>query len=566
MAIYHLEAKVISRGAGRSACAASAYLSCSQILNDYDGIQHDYTRKAGLVWQQVFLPEYAPAEWSDRAVLWNAVEENEKTKDSRLAREFVVALPIELDKDQWTALLTEFIQTNFVADGMCADVAIHDTDGHNPHAHIMLTVRPLDKQGKWQYKTEKEYLCIRDGEERGFTAAEFKAAQADGWEKQYQYKVDKKKVYMASSAAEAQELVRASKHPKSTKYGRQNPISERWNSDEQLVLWRKAWADTTNIYLERVGTEARIDHRSHAERGLEEQPTIHEGVTARALEKKGIISDRCEINRQIKADNALLRELKTTVKKLVQAVKDSIPALAEAMEGIRSKVLIFCYQLAHIRSGQRDFRQSLNILKPEYERYTNLVKQIKDKTRERKTILAEKKATPAIRFMKHQDLSKRIAELTEDLEELKSEKALLLQRLEYADDSAASEIRRDISSMEASLKKLDEQESKYSTELDTALTEYSQLMNQAEDFDPVELYEAKQALRSSTEENATAKLMKAYGYQFSPGIMLNSKRETARLLGDAEEERTVRAIQRQRQQEQHRQSMPLKKKNRDMER
>ena len=170
MAIYHLEAKVISRGAGRSAVAAAAYMSCSQITNEYDGVQHDYTRKQGLVWQQVFLPEYAPAEWSDRAVLWNAVEENEKTKDSRLAREFVVALPIEMEKDGWITLLTEYIQENFVSDGMCADVAIHDTDGHNPHAHIMLTVRPLDEQGKWQYKTQKEYLCIRNGEEMGFTA------------------------------------------------------------------------------------------------------------------------------------------------------------------------------------------------------------------------------------------------------------------------------------------------------------------------------------------------------------------------------------------------------------
>ena len=83
MAIYHLEAKVISRGTGRSACAASAYMSCSAIYNDYDGIQHDYTRKQGLVWEHVFLPDCAPAEWQDRAVLWNAVEEAEKTKDSR---------------------------------------------------------------------------------------------------------------------------------------------------------------------------------------------------------------------------------------------------------------------------------------------------------------------------------------------------------------------------------------------------------------------------------------------------------------------------------------------------
>ena len=310
-----------------------------------------YTRKKGLIWREVFLPEYAPPEWKDRGVLWNAVEENEKTKDSRLAREFVPALPVELTPTQWQELLSDFIKESFVADGMCADVAIHDPypPGHNPHAHILLTVRPLDERGEWQYKTEKEYLCVKDGEERGFTAAEFKAAQADGWEKQYPYKVGRKKVYMPPSEAEKQGLERASKHPKSTKFGRQNPISERWNSEEQLVVWRKAWADVTNRYLERYGHDARIDHRSHAERGLVEQPTIHEGVVARAMEKKGIISDRCELNRQIKADNALLRELKAAVKKLAQEVLHSLPELAKSMEFLRQKLLIFCYQL--IRSS-----------------------------------------------------------------------------------------------------------------------------------------------------------------------------------------------------------------------
>lgn len=111
-------------------------------------MRHDFTRKQGLEWEQVFLPDNAPSEWSDRAVLWNAVEEAEKSKDSRLAREFVVALPTELKKEEWVKLLSEFIRDNFVASGMCADVAIHDTNGHNPHAHIMLTVRPLDNQGK----------------------------------------------------------------------------------------------------------------------------------------------------------------------------------------------------------------------------------------------------------------------------------------------------------------------------------------------------------------------------------------------------------------------------------
>ncbi len=100
MAIYHLEAKIISRGTGRSVVAASAYMSCSKLYNDYDGIEHDYTQKHGLVHQEIILPPQAPSEWTDREKLWNAVEEAEKTKDSRLAREFVAALPIELSKDE----------------------------------------------------------------------------------------------------------------------------------------------------------------------------------------------------------------------------------------------------------------------------------------------------------------------------------------------------------------------------------------------------------------------------------------------------------------------------------
>ena len=427
MAIYHMEAKVVSRGAGRSAVAASAYLSCSRLYNDYDGIQHDYTKKRGLVWQEVFLPKCAPQEWQDREKLWNAVEEVETAKDSRLAREFVVALPIELNREEQIALLQEFIREQFVSDGMCADAAIHDTDGHNPHAHILLTVRPLDEQGKWQYKTEKEYLCMRNGEERGFTAAEFKAAQDEGWEKQYPYKVGKKKVYMVSSEADAQGLIRADKHPKSTRYGRQNPISERWNSEEQLTAWREAWADVSNRYLERAGREERIDHRSNAARGLDEIPTIHEGVTAQALERKGIISDRCELNRQIRADNALLRELKAEIKKLAAMIARTVPTIAEGLEKLRSRVLIFCYQLSHIRSGKSHIQKSLAVWKPELECYTGLVQQIKEKSKERKALITEKKELPIYHVKRHKALAVRITELTEELEELRSEKALLLQ-------------------------------------------------------------------------------------------------------------------------------------------
>ena len=548
MAIYHLEAKVVSRGAGRSAVAASAYLSCSRLYNDYDGIQHDYTKKQGLVWQEVFLPEYAPQEWQDREKLWNAVEEVETAKDSRLAREFVVALPIELSREQQIELLQDFIREQFVSDGMCADAAIHDTDGHNPHAHILLTVRPLDERGKWQYKTEKEYLCMRNGEERGFTAAEFKSAQNDGWEKQYPYKVGKKKVYMTPSAAEAQELIRADKHPKSTRYGRQNPISERWNSEEQLLTWRAAWADVTNRHLERAGREERIDHRSNAARGLDEIPTIHEGVAAQALERKGIISDRCEINRQIKADNALLRELKAEVKKLAALVARTVPAIAEGLEKLRSRVLIFCYQLSHIRSGKAHIQKSLAVWKPELERYTGLVQQIKEKSKERKALVAEKKALPIYHVKRHKALAVRIAELTEDLEELRSEKALLFQKLEYAEDAGAEEFRKDIATMEAGLKKLEAQEQRYSAELDKALAEYAELKAQASDFDSVELYQARQVLRPAQEKAAERQLEETLQKKPSLIMLLSAKQEVSRLLGEDTEERQARqmVIRRQR--------------------
>ena len=193
---------------------------------------------------------------------------------------------------------------------------------------------------------------------------------------------------MAPSAAETQGFVRASKHPKSTKYGRQNPIAERWNSDEQLLIWREKWADVNNKYLlQYPWIDARIDHRSHSARGLDEQPTIHEGVPARALEKKGIISDRCELNRQIKADNALLRELKSAVRKLMDAVKNTIPTLAETMEKLRENMIIFRYQLNHIAKGKHSMKKYIKSVTPELESYTGLVHQIKDKTKERKNLL-----------------------------------------------------------------------------------------------------------------------------------------------------------------------------------
>ena len=541
-------------------------MSCSRIYNDYDGVQHDYTRKQGLVWQQVFLPPQAPQEWQNREKLWNAVEATEKAKDSRLARELVVALPIELNQDQQISLIEKFVQEQFVADGMCADAAIHDTDGHNPHAHVLLTVRPLDEKGQWQYKTEKEYLCVRNGEERGFTAAEFLKARKKGWEKQYPYKLGRKKVYMAPSAAEVRGLVRADKHPKSSRYGRQNPITLRWNSEEQLLQWRESWATAANLALEQAGHEERIDHRGHAARGLEETPTIHEGVAARAMERKGITSDRCELNRQIKADNALLRQLKAELQKLAATVAKTVPAIAEALEKIRGHVMLCCFRLHHIRGDQYDIRRSIGVWKPEMERYIGLAQQIKEKSKERTALVKEKKELPIFRVVRSRELAAQIAELTEDLEELRSEKARLLEKFSLEDSTAPAAFRKEIAALESSLKKLTVQEKKYSGELDEAIAEYEALKAQSADVDPAELYDVRHKIRPEYEKAVQERYAEILGREPTSNAVFNARYNTDKLLYEKEEKRIILRMNSQRDNERTSHKISIRKMRGDLER
>ena len=501
MAIFHLEAKAVSRGSGRSAVAASAYMSCSEIHNEYDGITHDFTRKRGLVWDQIFLPRNAPPEWKSRSVLWNAVEAAEKSKDSRLARELVVALPIELDKTQ------------------CA--------------HILLTVRPLDDKGRWQNKTEKEYLCVRNGEEKGFTSSEFLSAKLEGWEKQYQYFVGKKKVYMPPSEAEKHDYKRVNKYPKSTRFGRQNPIAARWNSDEQLVVWREQWAQITNKYLDEANhSDAHIDHRSHADRGLDEQPTIHEGYVAQAMERKRIIADRCEINRQIKADNALLRELKATMRKISQSVKNALPALAEAMETLREKMIVLRYHLQIGNAVARKSKRTIQSEKATLAKYTAVAEQITAKKKERKELQNKKKSTPVLRITIQRDLSRQIAELTEELEELKSEKQRLLRELKCADDSSVPKLQSEIDKIEAALAALDETEKKNASKLNKAIQRYKDLKKQSAGFDQGEFAAARLKIRPQKQLSAENKLQSSYGKNFSIRSFFNAIHETDKMLND----------------------------------
>ena len=203
MAIFQCHIQVISRGEGRSVVSAAAYRSASRIENNYTGLTDDYTQQGWVEYSEIILPANAPGEWNDRAILWNAVEEAEKSRDCRLAREIEVALPQELSLQENIRLVQEFVRDSFVSDGMIADINIHnppvrdssgipvDADGNrvtdrkamvfrNPHAHILLTLRPLDENGRWMPKTEKEYLCKKGNQTKAFTAEEFKAAKEEG--------------------------------------------------------------------------------------------------------------------------------------------------------------------------------------------------------------------------------------------------------------------------------------------------------------------------------------------------------------------------------------------------
>ncbi|MDL2238400.1 MobA/MobL family protein, partial [Christensenellaceae bacterium OttesenSCG-928-K19] len=162
VAIYHCTVKIINRKSGRSSVGAAAYRSCERIRNEQDGRVHNYLNKSGAAHKEIMLPDNAPAQFRDRALLWNAVELVEKRKDAQTAREVEVALPVELDAGERVEVLRKYVSKNFVSQGMIADITIHDKLDGNPHAHIMLTTREVDIQGfgkKERAWNDKELLA-----------------------------------------------------------------------------------------------------------------------------------------------------------------------------------------------------------------------------------------------------------------------------------------------------------------------------------------------------------------------------------------------------------------------
>ena len=249
---------------------------------------HDYTRKRGIVHSEILLPPNAPPDFQDRGTLWNSVEQIEKACNSQLARELEVALPIELSREEQVRLVRAYCSSQFVSRGMCADFNIHDTGSGNPHAHILLTMRPMNERGKWLPKSKKEYVLDENGERIRLSSGRYKTRKVD--------LVD-------------------------------------WNSQENAEVWRKVWADLANEFLERNNRPERIDHRSYERQGIDQIPTVHIGVAASQMEKKGIATERGELNRSIKAANRLLRDIKAQIGKLKEWLLD----VFKAKESLRSE-------------------------------------------------------------------------------------------------------------------------------------------------------------------------------------------------------------------------------------
>ncbi len=257
--------------------AAAVYRSGEKLVNEWDGLTHDYTRKGGVIHVEIMLPSHAPPEFQDRSTLWNSVEQIEKSSTAQLAREIEVALPVELSRAEQLALVRSFVKDNFVDAGMCADFAIHDKGTGNPHAHIMLTIRPIKENGKWGAKCRKVY----DLDGQGQRIPDSKG----GWKNHREDTTD-------------------------------------WNQRGNAEKWRAAWAAYTNRALEAAGRPERIDHRSYKRQGVDKIPSVHMGPAASQMERRGIQTQKGNINREIAADNKLLKEIKARITRLYNWSKE----------------------------------------------------------------------------------------------------------------------------------------------------------------------------------------------------------------------------------------------------
>ncbi len=337
---------------------------------------------------------------------------------------------------------------------------------------------------------------------------------------------------MTPSEAKLKEAKKLSKEPKSTRYGRQNPICEEWNSEEQIKIWRKAWEDVTNIALERNNIDKRVDCRSFAERGIKEQPTVHEGVTAHIIERRGIISERRELNKQIIADNKLIKELKIHIKDLDNEIKNSVYNTALNLENIRSKLIFINYQLL-FNSEQinqiNERNKSISIL---LKSYKNIVNDIKQKTAKLKQLKAEKNFLNPIQIIKRNQLSKNIITLTEDIEELKTQKQSILDDMFCADDKEVAEIEQRFKNNSDVLERIKTQNISLKKQKETEISCYTEIKNNISPEDIEAVQREQIVVHKENIQKILKRLQKMYKQKYSYDIFKDAENSVSKKLGE----------------------------------
>ena len=282
----HTHVDIVARSKGHSVIAKAAYNARDKLQDEYYGKTHDYSKKEDLVFSKIFLPEHIPKEFSNREYLWNSVEKIEKSKNSQLARNLLFTLPRELNEQDRIKLISEFIEENFTSKGMIADCSIHNpmASDHEeqPHAHILLTLREIDSEGKWKPKCRKEYILDENGEKIKLKSGNYKSRKVN--------------------------------------------LND-WNEPDKAKEWRENFSKKANEYLARNNIDKRIDPRTFEEQGREELPQIHLGTSSYQMEKKGIQTERGKQNRKIIALNLEFRKLKEELSKLTSWIGSLLGSL-----------------------------------------------------------------------------------------------------------------------------------------------------------------------------------------------------------------------------------------------
>ena len=326
MAIYHCSIKIISRAGGRSAIASAAYRSGEKLYNDETGLTFDFTYKGGVAMNEIILPSNAPKEYQDRETLWNVVQKVEKRSDAQFAREIEVALPVELTRDEQIECVRDFVMENFVAEGMIADWALHDKGDGNPHAHIMLTMRGLDEHKGWLEKQKTVFANARDENGRPIYNPELPSYDVKNKEATAQYRIP-----ALDESGNQKTRVRQGKGTEYLWEKISIPAND-WNEHSKAEKWRESWAIHCNKYLDE---DHKIDHRSYERHGLDLEPTVHEGLTARKIEKEGKVADRCQINREIRERNSVRKKLKEVAQEITNLITEKARKLLGRFEKFR---------------------------------------------------------------------------------------------------------------------------------------------------------------------------------------------------------------------------------------